>query len=37
MSNISLPVCLACEIVIGKKKEYLITMYHSPSHNQGEF
>ena len=25
MSNINLPECLACEIVIGKKKEYVIT------------
>ena len=25
MSNINLPECLACEIVIGKKKVYVIT------------
>ena len=31
-SNISLP---ACEIVIGKKKGYGITLYRSPSQNQG--
>ena len=36
MSNISLPECLACKIVIGKKKGYVITLYHSPSQNQGE-
>ena len=36
-SNISLPECLACKIVIGKKKGYVITLYHSPSQNQGEF
>ena len=34
-SNISLPACLACEIVIGKKKGYVITLYRSPSENQG--
>ena len=37
MSNISLPECLACEIVIRKKKGYVITLYRSPSQNQGEF
>ena len=37
MSNISLPKCLACEIVTGKKKGYVITLYRSPSQNQGEF
>ena len=38
MSNISLPECLACEIVIRKKKKgYVITLYCSPSQNQGEF
>ena len=37
MGNISLPECLACEIVIGKKKGYVITLYRSPSQNQGEF
>ena len=37
MSNISLPECLACEIVIGKKKGYVITLYRSPSQNQGDF
>ena len=36
MSNISLPECLACEIVIGKKKGYVITLYGSPSQIQGE-
>ena len=33
MSNISLPECLACEIVIGKKEGYVITLYRSPSQN----
>ena len=37
MSSISLPECLACEIVIGKKRGYVITLHHSPSQNQGEF
>ena len=37
MSNISLPKCLAYEIVIGKKKGYVITLYRSPGQNQGEF
>ena len=37
MSNISLQECLACEIVIGKKKGYVITLYRSSSQNQGEF
>ena len=37
MSNISLLEYLACEIVIGKKKGYVITLYRSPSQNQGEF
>ena len=37
LSNLSLPECLTCEIVIGKKKGYLITLYRSPSQNQGEF
>ena len=37
MGNINLPECLACEIVIGKKKGYVITLYPSPSQNQGEF
>ena len=37
MGNISLPECLACEIVIGKRKEYVITLYRSPSQNQGKF
>ena len=37
MGNISLSECLACEIVIGKKIEYVITLYHSLSQNQGEF
>ena len=31
MSNISLPECLACEIVVGKKKGYVITLHRSPS------
>ena len=37
MSNNNLPECLACEIVIGKKKEYVVTLYRSPSQNQSEF
>ena len=37
MSNIILPECLTCEIVIGKKKGHVITLYRSPSQNQGEF
>ena len=37
MTNISLPECLACEIVIGKKKGCVINLYHFPSQNQGEF
>ena len=37
MSTISLPECLAYEIVIGKKKGYVITLYRCPSQNQGEF
>ena len=37
MSNINLPECLACEIVIGRKKGYVITLYRSPSQNQSEF
>ena len=37
MSNINLPECLACEIVIGNKKGYMITLYRSPSQNQSEF
>ena len=37
ISNISLPECLACEIVIGKKKGYAITFYRSPGQNQDEF
>ena len=37
MSNIHLPECLACEIVIGKKKGYVVTLYRSPSQNQSEF
>ena len=31
MSNLSVPKCLTCEIVIGEKKGYLITLYCSPS------
>ena len=37
ISNIRLPECLACQTVIGKKKEYVITFYRYPSQNQGEF
>ena len=37
MSHISVPECLACEIDIGNKKGYVITLYCSPSQNQGEF
>ena len=37
MSHVSLPECLTCEIIIGKKKGYVITLYCSPSQNQGEF
>ena len=36
LRNLSLPECLTCEIVIGKKKGYLITLYRIPSQNQGE-
>ena len=35
MSNISLPEYLACEIVIGKKKGYVIPLHRSPSQNLG--
>ena len=35
--NDSLPECLTCEIVIGRKKGHLITLYRSPGQNQGEF
>ena len=37
MSNASFPECLGYEIVTGKKKGYVITLYRSPSQNQGEF
>ena len=37
INNISLPECLACEIVIGKKKGYVITLYRSSSQIQGSF
>ena len=37
ISNINLLEYLACEFVIGKKKGYVITLYHSPSQNQSEF
>ena len=37
MSNKSLSEFLACEIVIEKKKGYVITLYHSPDQNYGEF
>ena len=37
MSNTSFPECLGYEIVTGKKKGYVITLYRSPSQNQGEF
>ena len=36
MSSISLLECLACEMVIGKKQGSVITLYRSPSQNQGE-
>ena len=37
MSNINLPECVACKVVIGNKKGYVITLYRSPSQNQSEF
>ena len=37
MSNKSLSEFLACEIVIEKKKGQVITLYHSPDQNYGEF
>ena len=37
MSNVNLPESLACEIVIGKRKRYVITLYRSPSQNRSEF
>ena len=37
MNNINIPECLACEVVIEKKKVYVITLYCTPSQNQGEF
>ena len=37
MSNKTLSEFLACEIVIEKKKDYVITLYHSPDQNYGEF
>ena len=37
MSNENLPESLACEIVIGKRKMYVITLYRSPSQNRSEF
>ena len=37
MINVNLPECLAYEIVNGKKKGYVITLYRSPSQNQSEF
>ena len=37
MNNKGLPECLACDIVTGKKKGYVIILYRSPSQNQGEF
>ena len=36
-SNIIPLECLACEIVIEKKKGFVITLYRCPSQNQGEF
>ena len=36
LRNLSLPECLTCEIVIGKKKGYLIILYRIPSQNQDE-
>ena len=37
MSKLNLSECLSCEIIIGKKKGYVITLYHSPSQNQDDF
>ena len=37
MSNVNLPECLPFEILIGKKKGYMITWYCSPSQNESEF
>ena len=37
MNNINFPECLACEVVIGKKKVYVITLYCFPSQTQSEF
>ena len=37
MSNENLPESLACKIVIGKRKRYVITLYRSPSQNRSEF
>ena len=37
MSNVNLPESLDCEIVIGKSKRYVITLYRSPSQNRSEF
>ena len=36
-SNMSIPECLACEIFIGKKNGYVITLHRSPSQSQGDF
>ena len=35
--NISLAECLGCEIIIAKKKGFVINLYRSLSQNQGEF
>ena len=37
MSNINLLECLACKIVIGKKKGYVTALHRSPSQNKSEF
>lgn len=37
ISSIVLSVCLVGEIPIGEKKDYVITLYRSPSQNQDEF
>ena len=37
ISSIVLSVCLVSEIPIGEKKDYVITLYRSPSQNQDGF
>lgn len=37
ISSIVLSVCLVGEIPIGEKKDYVITLYRSPSQNQDGF